>query len=63
MQDHDPARTPQDPGGGPSDQAPVLRRYAPLAAVVNDFYFALHTESRKTPYPRDAIAGQLARHP
>jgi hypothetical protein len=38
-------------------------RYAPLAAVVNDFYFALHTESRKTPYPRDAIAEQLSRHP
>lgn len=45
------------------DQAPLLRRYAPLAAVVNDFYFALHTESRKTPYPREAIAEQLARHP
>ncbi|MBE8518490.1 hypothetical protein ILP97_13405 [Amycolatopsis sp. H6(2020)] len=45
------------------DQAPVLRRYAPLAAVVNDFYFALHTESRKTPYPRAAIAERLARHP
>ncbi|MEV7096680.1 hypothetical protein AB0M80_27885 [Amycolatopsis sp. NPDC051045] len=40
---------------------PLLRRYAPLAAVVNDFYFALHTESRKTPYPRDGIAHQLAR--
>ncbi len=25
MQEHDPARTPQDPGGGPSDPAPVLR--------------------------------------
>ncbi|MDQ7805426.1 hypothetical protein Q5425_16890 [Amycolatopsis sp. A133] len=40
---------------------PLLRRYAPLAAVVNDFYFALHTESRKTPYPREEIARQLAR--
>jgi hypothetical protein len=42
-------------------QAPVLRRYAGLATVVNDFYFALHTESRKTPYPRDEIAQQLER--
>ncbi|MEV6643120.1 hypothetical protein [Amycolatopsis sp. NPDC051371] len=41
--------------------APLLRRYAPLAAVVNDFYFALHTESRKTPYPKDEIAQQLER--
>ncbi len=38
-----------------------LRGYASLAEVVNDFYFALHTESRKTPYPRDEIAQQLAR--
>ncbi|MGW5719865.1 hypothetical protein ACWEVP_27125 [Amycolatopsis sp. NPDC003865] len=38
-----------------------LRGYAPLAEVVNDFYFALHTESRKTPYPREEIARQLER--
>ncbi|MGW4525505.1 hypothetical protein [Amycolatopsis sp. NPDC004378] len=40
---------------------PLVRRYAPLAAVVNDFYFALHAESRKTPYPKDEIARQLER--
>jgi hypothetical protein len=39
---------------------PLLRRCAPLAAVVNDFYFALHTESRKTPYPGEEIARGLA---
>lgn len=38
-----------------------LRAYAALAEVVNGFYFALHTESRKTPYPRDEIAQQLER--
>lgn len=38
-----------------------LRDYAALADVVNDFYFKLHTESRKTPYPRDEIAQQLER--
>ncbi|WP_103335804.1 hypothetical protein [Amycolatopsis sp. CA-126428] len=44
-------------------QASLLQRYAPLAAIVNDFYFALHTESRKTPYPRTAIAEQLGQQP
>jgi hypothetical protein len=39
----------------PPRAAALLRRYAPVAAVVNDFYFALHGESRKTPYPRDEI--------
>ncbi|WP_328457484.1 hypothetical protein [Amycolatopsis sp. NBC_00438] len=28
-------------------------------AVVDDFYFALHGESRKTPYPADEIAQLL----
>jgi hypothetical protein len=40
---------------------PLVHRYAPLATVVNDFYFALHGESRKTPYPREEIAQQLIR--
>jgi hypothetical protein len=38
-----------------------LRGYAALAEVVNDFYFALHTESRRTPYPGREIAQQLER--
>lgn len=38
-----------------------LRGYAALAEVVNAFYFALHTESRKTPYPAAEIAQQLER--
>ncbi|WP_329046175.1 hypothetical protein OG738_30925 [Amycolatopsis sp. NBC_01488] len=41
--------------------APLLRRYAPLAAVVNDFYYALHAEDRRTPYPAGEIAQQLER--
>jgi len=36
-------------------------RYAPLAAVVNDFYYALHTRDRRTPYPAAEIAQQLER--
>ncbi|VVJ18212.1 Uncharacterised protein [Amycolatopsis camponoti] len=38
-----------------------LRGYTSLAKVVNDFYFALHTESRLTPYPKDEIAQQSER--
>jgi hypothetical protein len=41
--------------------APLLRRYAPLAAVVNDFYYALHAEDRRTPYPAAEITQQLER--
>ncbi|WP_410596953.1 hypothetical protein [Amycolatopsis sp. lyj-23] len=68
LRDWPDARTRNDfvracAAGEVPDQTPLLRRYAPLAAVVNDFYFALHTASRKTPYPRDAIAEQLGRHP
>lgn len=35
--------------------AAVIRRYAPVAVVMNDFYVKLHTESRATPYPVDEI--------
>lgn len=35
----------------PPRAAAIVRRYAPIAVVVNDFYFKLHGESRKTPYP------------
>jgi hypothetical protein len=47
--------------GAVPHQAPVLRRYAALATVVNDFYFALHAVDRRTPYPKDEIAQQLER--
>lgn len=35
--------------------AAIVRRYSPLAAVMNDFYFALHGSSRQTPYPEEAV--------
>jgi hypothetical protein len=35
--------------------AAVIRRYAPIAVVVNDFYRRLHLEDRTTPYPVHAI--------
>ncbi|UOX92567.1 hypothetical protein MUY14_18795 [Amycolatopsis sp. FBCC-B4732] len=41
--------------------AGLLRRYAPLAVVVNEFYVSLHGESRKTPYPAGELAQQLER--
>ncbi|GHF11236.1 hypothetical protein GCM10017786_51210 [Amycolatopsis deserti] len=39
----------------PPAAADVVRRHAPVAAVVNDFYFRLHTETRRAPYPRNVI--------
>ncbi|MEV6829998.1 hypothetical protein [Amycolatopsis sp. NPDC051102] len=38
----------------------LLSRYAPVAAVVNEFYVSLHGESRKTPYPAAEITRRLA---
>jgi hypothetical protein len=35
--------------------AAVIRRYAPIAVVVNDFYRRLHLEDRTTPYPVDEV--------
>jgi hypothetical protein len=44
-----------DPVGVPPWAAAVIRRHAPVAAVVNEFYRKLHLESRTTPYPADEI--------
>ena len=44
----------------PRQAAAIVRRYAPVAVVVNDFYFKLHGESRKTPYPANEIARACA---
>ena len=35
--------------------AALVRRYAPVAAVMNDFSFALHGSSRLTPYPEQDV--------
>jgi hypothetical protein len=35
--------------------AEIIARYAPVAAVLNDFYWNLFGESRKTPYPTAEI--------
>ncbi|WP_233157021.1 MULTISPECIES: hypothetical protein [Amycolatopsis] len=39
----------------PPAAADVVQRHAPVAAVVNAFYFRLHTETRMAPYPRNVI--------
>ena len=43
------------PGGVPAAVAAVLVRYAPVAAVMGDFYRQFQRESRETPYPLEAI--------
>jgi hypothetical protein len=46
-------------GEEPANVAPsiaaVIKRHAPIAVVMNDFYWKLHGESRTTPYPVDDI--------
>ncbi len=44
-----------DPAGLPDWAAAVFKRYAPVAVVMNDFYWKLFGESRATPYPVDEI--------
>jgi hypothetical protein len=41
----------------------VIRRYAPVAAVMNDFYWNLFGVSRATPYPADKIEHALSSIP
>jgi hypothetical protein len=43
------------PAGIPEAAAAILARYAPLTAVMNDFYRKLQHESRQTPYPLEDI--------
>ncbi|WP_433356810.1 serine/threonine protein phosphatase [Microtetraspora malaysiensis] len=44
-----------DPAGAPPAAAAVLRRYAPVAAAMNDFYWDVFGTSRTTPYPSEEI--------
>jgi hypothetical protein len=47
--------TGEEPAGVPPAVAAIIRRYAPIAAVMNDFYGALYLDSRATPYPAAEI--------
>lgn len=49
--------------GAPPAVAAALARYAPVAAVVGDFYRAFQRESRSTPYPWEAIRRLRTRPP
>jgi hypothetical protein len=42
-------------GSLPASLAELVRRHAPMAAVMNDFYWTLHAENRAAPYPAKAL--------
>lgn len=44
-----------DPMNMPPSIAATIKRYAPIAAIMNDLYWKLHGESRTVPFPADAI--------
>ncbi|MCV2367181.1 protein kinase family protein [Roseateles oligotrophus] len=46
--------------GLPPSLALSMERYAPIAALINDFYIGLHEHSRSSPYPRAAVEALLA---
>ena len=43
------------PEGVPAPVAGIISRYAPVTAVMNDFYWDLFGVSRQTPYPAEAV--------
>lgn len=45
----------EEPADLPPYATAIIRRYAPIAVMMNDFYWKLHGESRTTPYPADEI--------
>jgi hypothetical protein len=49
------------PAGTPPQVSAIISRYAPAAAVMNDFYWDLFGESRATAYPDGKVAEALAR--
>ena len=49
-----------DPANVPAPAAAIIKRYAPIAVVVNEFYRKLHLVSSTTPYPADEIGRACA---
>jgi hypothetical protein len=47
--------------GVPDDAAAIIRRHAPVAALINAFYVRLHEGERDAPYPRRAVEAVLWR--
>jgi hypothetical protein len=48
------------PDNVPAPVSALISRYAPVAAVMNDFYWSLFGESRATPYPAHEITQAMA---
>jgi hypothetical protein len=46
-------------GAGPEPVAELISRYAPVAAVMNNFYWDIFGESRATPYPAQEITQEM----
>lgn len=44
-----------EPANLPPVAAAIIGRYAPIAVVLNEFYWQLHGNSRTTPYPANDI--------
>lgn len=51
------------PTGTPAPIAALISRYAPVAAIMNDFYWNVFGASRATPYPAQEITRAMARIP
>ena len=49
-----------DPWGLPTTVSRLVARYAPIAAVFNDFYGALPHDSLRTPYPASRLSAACA---
>jgi hypothetical protein len=49
-----------DPVGAPPTVAAAIRRYAPVAAAMNDFYWDLFGVARTTPYPDQKVERALS---
>jgi hypothetical protein len=47
--------TGDEPDNVPSAARAIIKRYAPIAVIMNEFFWKLHGESRMTPYPVDEI--------
>ena len=47
----------------PAAVAEVIKRYAPAAVIMNDFYWNLFGKSRATPYPAEDIKRAMAATP
>lgn len=45
-----------EPAEVPAPVSAIISRYAPVAIIMNDFYWNLFGESRATPYPAQEIA-------